>query len=52
VAETDLGRVPDLVRSLLGDPGRLATMGAAMRRVARLDAAERIAEELIALARG
>jgi len=52
VPETELGHVPDLVRSLLGDPGRLEGMGVAMRQVARLDAAERIAEELIALARG
>jgi UDP-N-acetylglucosamine--N-acetylmuramyl-(pentapeptide) pyrophosphoryl-undecaprenol N-acetylglucosamine transferase len=52
VAETDLGRVPEIVRSLLGDPGRLTEMGEAMLRVARPDAADEIAEELIALARG
>ncbi len=52
VPETELGRVPDLVRSLLGDPGRLEEMSAAMRQVARPDAADRIAEELIGLARG
>src|SRR3954453_18117217 len=52
VPETELGRVPELVRSLLGDPGRLEEMGAAMRQVARPDAADRIAEELIGLARG
>jgi UDP-N-acetylglucosamine--N-acetylmuramyl-(pentapeptide) pyrophosphoryl-undecaprenol N-acetylglucosamine transferase len=52
VPETELGHVPDLVRSLLDDPGRLEEMGVAMRQVARPDAADRIAEELIGLARG
>jgi UDP-N-acetylglucosamine--N-acetylmuramyl-(pentapeptide) pyrophosphoryl-undecaprenol N-acetylglucosamine transferase len=51
VPETELGRVPDLARSLLGDPDRLREMGAAMKRVARPGAADEIAEELIALAR-
>jgi UDP-N-acetylglucosamine--N-acetylmuramyl-(pentapeptide) pyrophosphoryl-undecaprenol N-acetylglucosamine transferase len=50
--ETELGRAPDLVRSLLGDARRLEQMRAAMLHVARPDAADRIAEELIALARG
>lgn len=49
VPETELGRVPDLLRSLLGDKDRLLEMGTAMQRVARPDAAEEIAEELIAL---
>jgi UDP-N-acetylglucosamine--N-acetylmuramyl-(pentapeptide) pyrophosphoryl-undecaprenol N-acetylglucosamine transferase len=52
VAETELGRSAEIVRSLLDDPRRLGQMSEAMRRVARPDAAERIAEELIALARG
>jgi UDP-N-acetylglucosamine--N-acetylmuramyl-(pentapeptide) pyrophosphoryl-undecaprenol N-acetylglucosamine transferase len=52
VPETELGRVPELVRSLLDDPRRLEEMGAAMLRVARPEAADEIAEELIALARG
>jgi len=52
VPESELGHVADLVRSLLDDPGRLEEMGAAMRQVARPDAADRIAEELIGLARG
>ena len=52
VPETELGRVPELVRSLLDDPRRLEELGAAMLRVARPDAADEIAEELIALARG
>jgi UDP-N-acetylglucosamine--N-acetylmuramyl-(pentapeptide) pyrophosphoryl-undecaprenol N-acetylglucosamine transferase len=50
VAESELGHVPEIARSLLGDPQRLEQMGAAMARVARPDAAEEIAEELIALA--
>ena len=50
VPETELGRVPDLARSLLGDADRLKEMGAAMKRLARPDAADEIAEELIALA--
>ena len=52
VPETELGRVPELVRSLLDDPRRLEELGAAMLRVARPEAADEIAEELIALARG
>jgi UDP-N-acetylglucosamine--N-acetylmuramyl-(pentapeptide) pyrophosphoryl-undecaprenol N-acetylglucosamine transferase len=51
VPETELGRVPDLVRSLLGDGDRLKEMGAAMKRAARPDAADEIAGELLALAR-
>jgi UDP-N-acetylglucosamine--N-acetylmuramyl-(pentapeptide) pyrophosphoryl-undecaprenol N-acetylglucosamine transferase len=43
-------RVPLLVAKLLADPERLAEMGAAMRAAAKPDAAERIADELIALA--
>jgi UDP-N-acetylglucosamine--N-acetylmuramyl-(pentapeptide) pyrophosphoryl-undecaprenol N-acetylglucosamine transferase len=50
VPETELGRVADLARSLIGDPERLKEMGAAMKRTARADAADEIAEELIALA--
>jgi UDP-N-acetylglucosamine--N-acetylmuramyl-(pentapeptide) pyrophosphoryl-undecaprenol N-acetylglucosamine transferase len=50
VTEEELGRVPELARSLLGDPERLEQMGAAMGRVARPDAADEIAEELIGLA--
>jgi UDP-N-acetylglucosamine--N-acetylmuramyl-(pentapeptide) pyrophosphoryl-undecaprenol N-acetylglucosamine transferase len=40
------------VEALLADPSRLKEMGEAMRRLARPDAADVIAEELIALARG
>jgi UDP-N-acetylglucosamine--N-acetylmuramyl-(pentapeptide) pyrophosphoryl-undecaprenol N-acetylglucosamine transferase len=50
VPETELGRVPDLARSLLGDADRLKEMSEAMQRVARPDAADEIAEELLALA--
>jgi UDP-N-acetylglucosamine--N-acetylmuramyl-(pentapeptide) pyrophosphoryl-undecaprenol N-acetylglucosamine transferase len=50
VPQSDLGSVPELARSLLGDERRLAEMSAAMLRLARPEAAERIAEELIALA--
>jgi UDP-N-acetylglucosamine:LPS N-acetylglucosamine transferase len=42
--------VPEIVRSLLGDARRLEEMGAAMRRVARPDAADEIAEELMSIA--
>jgi UDP-N-acetylglucosamine--N-acetylmuramyl-(pentapeptide) pyrophosphoryl-undecaprenol N-acetylglucosamine transferase len=50
--ESELGHAADLVRSLLDNPRRLEEMSAAMLRVAKPDAADRIAEELIALARG
>jgi UDP-N-acetylglucosamine--N-acetylmuramyl-(pentapeptide) pyrophosphoryl-undecaprenol N-acetylglucosamine transferase len=50
VPETELGRVADLARSLIGDTQRLKEMGEAMKRVARPEAADEIAEELLALA--
>jgi UDP-N-acetylglucosamine--N-acetylmuramyl-(pentapeptide) pyrophosphoryl-undecaprenol N-acetylglucosamine transferase len=50
VPEDELGRVPEIVRSLLGDPRRLEEMGAAMRRAARPEAADEIAEELMSIA--
>jgi UDP-N-acetylglucosamine--N-acetylmuramyl-(pentapeptide) pyrophosphoryl-undecaprenol N-acetylglucosamine transferase len=50
VPEADAGRAPGVIRSLLADPTRLAEMSAAMTRLARPDAADEIAEELIALA--
>jgi UDP-N-acetylglucosamine--N-acetylmuramyl-(pentapeptide) pyrophosphoryl-undecaprenol N-acetylglucosamine transferase len=52
VRELDLEDVPDMVRSLLDDPDRLARMREAMLRVARPHAAEEVAEGLIELARG
>jgi UDP-N-acetylglucosamine--N-acetylmuramyl-(pentapeptide) pyrophosphoryl-undecaprenol N-acetylglucosamine transferase len=50
VLETALGHVPDIARSLLGDPDRLTEMSEAMLRVAKPNAADEIAEELIVLA--
>jgi UDP-N-acetylglucosamine--N-acetylmuramyl-(pentapeptide) pyrophosphoryl-undecaprenol N-acetylglucosamine transferase len=51
VPETELGLAPDVVRSLVDDDDRLAQMSEAMRKLARPDAAKRVAEELIGLAR-
>ena len=51
IRELELDQVADRVRSLLDDPARLRSMGEAMLRVARPDAAEEIAEGLIALGR-
>ena len=50
VRESELERVPALVRELLADPKRLEAMRAAMLEHARPNAAEEIAEELIRLA--
>jgi UDP-N-acetylglucosamine--N-acetylmuramyl-(pentapeptide) pyrophosphoryl-undecaprenol N-acetylglucosamine transferase len=50
VPESQLDRVPALVDELLADRARLDAMGAAMLAMARPDAADEIAEELIALA--
>jgi UDP-N-acetylglucosamine--N-acetylmuramyl-(pentapeptide) pyrophosphoryl-undecaprenol N-acetylglucosamine transferase len=50
VSETELGRVPEIARSLLDDVARLGRMSERMRELARPDAARVIAEELIALA--
>jgi UDP-N-acetylglucosamine--N-acetylmuramyl-(pentapeptide) pyrophosphoryl-undecaprenol N-acetylglucosamine transferase len=51
IRDLDLDDVPDRVRSLLDDPPRLQRMGEAMLRAAKPNAAEEIAEGLIALAR-
>lgn len=50
VPEAQLGSVPELLRSLLGDDRRRRALAAGMRAAARPDAAETIAEELVALA--
>ncbi|MGC9974848.1 MAG: UDP-N-acetylglucosamine--N-acetylmuramyl-(pentapeptide) pyrophosphoryl-undecaprenol N-acetylglucosamine transferase [Gaiellaceae bacterium] len=49
--ESELERVPGLLLELLGDPAQLERMSAAMLRLARPNAAEEIADELIELAR-
>ena len=51
VADAEVDRVPALVDELLADRGRLASMRDAMLALARPDAAEVIADELVALAR-
>jgi len=46
VPEAEAVRAPDVVEGLLADGDRLAAMRAAMRKVAKPDAAEEIADEL------
>ncbi len=50
VRQEELARVPALVGGLLGDPERLRTMSDAMRALAKPEAADEIAEELVRLA--
>jgi UDP-N-acetylglucosamine--N-acetylmuramyl-(pentapeptide) pyrophosphoryl-undecaprenol N-acetylglucosamine transferase len=50
VPEAEAARAPKVVEELLGDPDRLAAMAVAMRAVAKPDAAEEIADELVSLA--
>jgi UDP-N-acetylglucosamine--N-acetylmuramyl-(pentapeptide) pyrophosphoryl-undecaprenol N-acetylglucosamine transferase len=52
VPQEELGRVPAVVSELLGDPDRRRRMSEAMRALARPDAAEQIADELVRLAEG
>lgn len=50
IPDGEVGRVPAVVDKLLADPARLAALRSGMLALARPDAAEAIAEELIALA--
>jgi UDP-N-acetylglucosamine--N-acetylmuramyl-(pentapeptide) pyrophosphoryl-undecaprenol N-acetylglucosamine transferase len=50
VRELDLDDVPEIARSLLDDPGRCARMGTAMLAAAKPNAADEIADRLVALA--
>jgi UDP-N-acetylglucosamine--N-acetylmuramyl-(pentapeptide) pyrophosphoryl-undecaprenol N-acetylglucosamine transferase len=50
VPEAEAARAPRVVEELLGDADHLAAMTAAMRAVAKPDAAEEIADELVSLA--
>jgi UDP-N-acetylglucosamine--N-acetylmuramyl-(pentapeptide) pyrophosphoryl-undecaprenol N-acetylglucosamine transferase len=50
VAETEAERAPRVVEELLADHDRLAAMAGAMHAVAKPDAAEEIADELVSLA--
>jgi UDP-N-acetylglucosamine--N-acetylmuramyl-(pentapeptide) pyrophosphoryl-undecaprenol N-acetylglucosamine transferase len=50
ISETEAERAPRVVEELLADTGRLAAMAEAMRAVAKPEAAEEIADELVSLA--
>ena len=52
VRDDEIGRIPGLVQELLADRERLARLRESMLALARPDAAEVIAERLLALARG
>jgi UDP-N-acetylglucosamine--N-acetylmuramyl-(pentapeptide) pyrophosphoryl-undecaprenol N-acetylglucosamine transferase len=51
VDQAELARIPALVEELLADPNRLARMSDAMRALAKPDAADVVADELVALAK-
>jgi UDP-N-acetylglucosamine--N-acetylmuramyl-(pentapeptide) pyrophosphoryl-undecaprenol N-acetylglucosamine transferase len=52
VPDGDVNRVPELVAELLAAPQRLGAMRESMLALARPDAAEAVADELVALAQG
>ncbi len=52
VPNAEIAAVPGVVAELLADRARLSAMRAAMLAMARIDAADRIAEGVLALARG
>jgi UDP-N-acetylglucosamine--N-acetylmuramyl-(pentapeptide) pyrophosphoryl-undecaprenol N-acetylglucosamine transferase len=52
VPDAEVERVPALVEELLGEPERLAAMRESMLSLARPDAADAVADELVALAEG
>ncbi len=52
VPDAEVDRVPALVAELLADAARLAAMRESMLALARPDAADEIADQLVALARG
>jgi UDP-N-acetylglucosamine--N-acetylmuramyl-(pentapeptide) pyrophosphoryl-undecaprenol N-acetylglucosamine transferase len=52
VPDAEVERIPGLVEELLADRPRLARMREAMLRLARPDAADDVADELVALAEG
>ena len=51
VRDAEIDRVPALVADLLADPTRLVSMRDAMLALARPDAADVVADELVSLAR-
>ena len=52
VPDVEVDRVPALVAQLLADPARLTSMRESMLALGRPDAADVVADELVALARG
>jgi UDP-N-acetylglucosamine--N-acetylmuramyl-(pentapeptide) pyrophosphoryl-undecaprenol N-acetylglucosamine transferase len=52
VPDAEVGRIPQVVAGLLESPERLAAMRESMLKLARPEAADVVADELVALARG
>ena len=52
VPDVEVGRIPQVVAELLASPERLGAMRESMLKLARPDAADVVADELVALARG